>query len=242
MKLSTRLEEIVQQIASCSKWEAERRCTRLIDIGTDHALIPISALERALIPEAIGIDKSPLPLAQARVNHHNASMRIDRLKHCLQLRCADGLEGIQTTAQDLVVMAGMGGRMMQQILMSAEQKSGGFRGTLILQPNRDLPLLRSWLYQEGWIAQTETVLKEKKHYFWTSTWYFQGKQVDSPPTLEEVHVEFGMDTWTSSPTVFQEWFGIQYAYLKKMPSQAIDPSKMDLYRKMQKILKTVHAR
>ena len=70
MKLTGRLEEIV-------RWVPE--CERVIDVGTDHALVPIALLSRNIIRHAIGIDKSPLPLGQATVNRHNAEV-VDRLR------------------------------------------------------------------------------------------------------------------------------------------------------------------
>ena len=65
MTLTTRLEEIIQMVP---------RCERVIDVGTDHALVPIALLSRDTADHAVGIDKSPLPLGQATVNRHNAQV------------------------------------------------------------------------------------------------------------------------------------------------------------------------
>ena len=53
MTLTTRLEEIIQMVP---------RCERVIDIGTDHALVPIAVLSRDIADYAVGIDKSPCHL------------------------------------------------------------------------------------------------------------------------------------------------------------------------------------
>ena len=145
MKLRKRLEEII-------RWVPE--CERVIDVGTDHALVPISLLRRNVVQRAIGIDRSPLPLGQATVNSHNAQV-VDRLK----LVCASGLDIENIQPDDVVVMAGMGGRMMQEILQSST-----WRGTLVIQPNRDVQALRQWLYDNGWYSDVETVLQDKSQH------------------------------------------------------------------------------
>ena len=211
MKLTGRLEEIV-------RWVPE--CERVIDVGTDHALVPIALLSRNIIHHAIGIDKSPLPLGQATVNRHNAEV-VDRLR----LVCASGLEIEDLESEDVVVMAGMGGRTMQDILQSSS-----WRGTLVLQPNRDVPELRQWLSDNGWYSDVETIVRDRSQYFWTSRWY-RGYQKVSP-----LQMEFGNQTHVRSKCAFTEWFLVEYKRLTNLPRQAVDRKKMPLYVEMAKAL------
>lgn len=207
MTLTTRLEEIIQMVP---------RCERVIDVGTDHALVPIALLSRDIADYAVGIDKSPLPLGQAIVNRHNAQVT-DRLV----LQCADGLaiDGLQE--RDVVIMAGMGGRTMQEVIRNTT-----WRGTLVLQPNRDVANLRAWLVENGWYSDGETIIVERKQYFWTSRWH-RGKQVAS--TMD---VEFGVQTHLRSAGVFAEWFVKEYGRLQTLPAQAIDRQKLPVYKEM----------
>ena len=207
MRLTDRLEEIVQCVP---------HCVRVIDVGTDHALIPIALLDRNIAQYGVGIDKSLLPLGQARVNRHNAQVT-DRLR----LVCADGLDIEDLDEQDVVVMAGMGGKTIQTVLQKASWK-----GTLILQPNRDLPSLRRWLIGNGWYSDVESILFERGQYFWTSRWY-RGQRMVSP-----VDIEFGVQTHIVSPSCFTEWFGKEYNRLKHLPAQAIDRQKLPMYEEM----------
>lgn len=206
-KLSIRLEEIIQLVPECK---------RVVDVGTDHALVPIALISRGRIQNAIGVDKSPLPLGQATVNRHNAGVN-----ERLQLTCASGLdvEGLQDT--DVVVMAGMGGRTMREVLQSSSWK-----GCLVVQPNRDVPELRSWLSAHGWYSEVETIVRERKQYFWTSRWRRGDKEI------EPLYIEFGNGIQPQSIAVFTEWFQQEYHRLKNLPECAIDKQKLPLYQKM----------
>ena len=207
MALTSRLEEIIRFVP---------RCQRVIDIGTDHALVPIALLSRDIVDYAVGIDKSPLPLGQATVNRHNAQVT-DRL--CL--KCADGLDVDDLHDRDVIVMAGMGGRTMQEVLQNTS-----WRGTLILQPNRDVPYLRQWLVENGWYSDVESVLSDRRQYFWTSRWHRGVSSVDA------IDVEFGVDTYTRSRAIFEEWFDKEHRRLSGLPEQAIDRLKIPLYKEM----------
>ena len=207
MKLTGRLEEIIQWVSPCE---------RVIDVGTDHALVPIAILRRNIARYAVGIDKSSLPLVQATVNRHNAQVR-DRL----QLVCTDGLSIDDLDDQDVVIMAGMGGRTMQQVLQTASWK-----GTLVLQPNRDLASLRRWLVENGWYSDVESILFERGQYFWTSRWY------RGPSSVSAIDIEFGAQTYILSRAIFTEWFIKEFSRLKKLPSQASDRQKISLYEEM----------
>ena len=145
MPLTTRLEEIIRFVP---------RCQRVIDIGTDHALVPIALLSRGIVQYAVGIDKSPFPLEQATVNRQNA-----QLTARLSLKCADGLAVDDMHEGDVIIMAGMGGRKMQEVLQNTSWK-----GTLILQPNRDVAFLRLWLVENGWYSDVESVLSDRRQY------------------------------------------------------------------------------
>ena len=136
-----------------------------------------------------------------------------------------GLEIEDIQQEDVVVMAGMGGRAMQEILQASSWK-----GTLVIQPNRDVPVLRQWLSDNGWYSDVETILRDKSQYFWTSRW-FRGHQEVSP-----MQVEFGIQTHIRSKSAFAEWFFVEYKRLTDLPNQAIDRQKPPLYDEMAKAL------
>jgi len=214
MKLSSRLEEIIRWVPSC-------RCA--VDVGTDHALVPIALLSRNVVGRAIGIDKSPHPLAQAKVNRHNA-----HLLTRLELQCADGLQSVSLEADDVVVMAGMGGRTMQMVLQQTD-----WRGTLVIQPNRDQVDTRTFLHQQGWQSDGESLIVENDQFFWTSRWRYQPSQKS---TVSPLGLYFGHQTWMGSRDVFRCWFEREYARIQSLPEQAPAREHLSLFAEMQKVL------
>lgn len=215
VRLSSRLEEIIRQVPSCE---------RVIDVGTDHALVPIALLAREVASRAVGIDKSPLPLAKARVNRNNA-----QLNQSLDLKCADGLKLQDIEHSDVVVMAGMGGHTMKEVL-----DASSWRGTLVLQPNRNVSMLREWLMAKGWICEVETLIKDGTQFFWTSRWIVSGDS--SIGEVSALHREFGFYTWETSAKLFGEWFQQETIRIHSLPAQALTRHRIPLYRQMENIL------
>jgi tRNA (adenine22-N1)-methyltransferase len=213
--LSSRLEEIIRLVPSCA---------RVIDVGTDHALVPIALLDRGVAAHAVGIDKSPLPLGQARVNRHNAQVNTT-----LDLLCAAGLNIKNLEPSDVVVMAGMGGHTMKEIVQESS-----WRGTLVIQPNRNGSMLREWLVSNGWVCDLETLIKDGTQFFWTSQWSVSTEDPNSE--ILPLHREFGFQTWKTSVTVFENWFEREYMRIQQLPVQASIRQRLPLYQQMENIL------
>lgn len=197
MRLSPRLNEIAKMVPSCD-------C--VVDVGTDHAQLPLALLQQGLVRHAIGVDKSEKPLAQARVNRMNAGCR-----NSLELRCADGLDGLTLSNTDVVMMAGMGAQTMMQVLQATD-----WRGTLVLQPNRDVPRLRRWLSTHGWKPEMETLIEAKGQWFWTSRWFYLG----SEHWLSENDLDFGVGVLQHSSVFFEQWAAQEISRLHGLPPQA----------------------
>jgi tRNA (adenine22-N1)-methyltransferase len=181
-------------------------CDCVVDVGTDHAQLPLALLQHGVVRRAIGVDKSEMPLAQARVNRMNAGCR-----DSLELRCADGLDGLTLSSTDVVVMAGMGAQTMMQVLQATD-----WRGTVVLQPNRDVPRLRRWLSTNGWTPEMETLIEARGQWFWTSRWFYLG----SEQCLSENDLDFGVGVLEQSPDFFQQWAAQEIARLHRLPPQA----------------------
>jgi len=125
--------------------------SRIADIGTDHAYLPIWLAVYDRIQSAIAADINPLPLKNAEENIIKYEMT-DRIKLCL----CDGLRGIPMNEVDTVVIAGMGGETIADILSAVEPCSIKF----ILQPMTNAVRLRSWLYRNGFRINRELLARE----------------------------------------------------------------------------------
>ena len=87
---------------------------RLADIGTDHAYLPAALLLEGKIPFAIAADLRHGPLLRAK-----ETARQYGCQEKMAFRLCDGLRGIRPEETDAVVIAGMGGETIAQILQAA---------------------------------------------------------------------------------------------------------------------------
>ena len=117
--LDTRLQGIAQLI---------RPGSRVADIGTDHAHLPVWLVEQGICPSAIASDLRAGPAAAAKKNITAAGLT-DRIA----VRIGDGLQPIRPGEAEDLVIAGMGGETIAGILAGAAwAKDGRYRW--ILQP------------------------------------------------------------------------------------------------------------
>mgnify|MGYP002580737184 CR=1 FL=1 len=78
----------------------------------------------------------------------------------LDLRLCDGLRGIAPHEADTLVMAGMGGETIIQILTDSPwPRTSGC--TLLLQPQTKVELLRRWLSENGYACRDERLVWDK---------------------------------------------------------------------------------
>ncbi|HPO04974.1 MAG TPA: class I SAM-dependent methyltransferase [Bacillota bacterium] len=127
------------------------------DIGTDHGLLPIFLFNQKISPKVILSDIRPGPLEKAKANllAYSPEMAAD-------LRLGNGLETLRSGEVDTVVIAGMGGMMITEILAKDQKKTRSFR-KYILQPRNGQDKLRIWLYKNGYTVNKERLVKEGNH-------------------------------------------------------------------------------
>ena len=116
---------------------------RLADVGTDHAYLPACLLMEGKIPSAIAADLREGPLSRARETAAEYGCG-DRMA----FRLCDGLSGIRPEETDAVVIAGMGGETIAQILEAAPWVRTR-KIPLVLQPMSSIPELRQRLGEDG---------------------------------------------------------------------------------------------
>ena len=128
---------------------------RLADIGTDHAYLPAALLLEGKIPYAIAADLRHGPLLRAKETAAEYGCR-DKMG----FRLCDGLKGIRPEETDAIVIAGMGGETIAQILAAAPWVRER-NVPLVLQPMSSLPDLREWLFQNGYQIEEERLAREE---------------------------------------------------------------------------------
>ena len=134
MKLGIRLLTVADMVGETGS---------MADIGSDHALLPIWLLEEGKIRHAIAGELGNGPFSRAR-----EAARSSGWAEKLTVRQGDGLQVLQPGEVETVVIAGMGGDLMAEILGYDPEKSRSFP-RYILQPMKHEAVLRRWLTDAG---------------------------------------------------------------------------------------------
>jgi tRNA (adenine22-N1)-methyltransferase len=131
-----------------------RPCDISCDIGTDHAYIPIYLIKNEICNKCIAADKKEGPLRTARAN-----IIKEDLKDRIEIRKGYGLEPIARGEADTVIITGMGGMLINEILSHSIDKTKRIR-SIILQPMNAVEKTRKWLLKSGYEIKREVLQKE----------------------------------------------------------------------------------
>lgn len=145
MKLTDRLLKIASLVSEGK---------RVADIGTDHGYIPVYLLNKGTVPFAIlaDVNKGPLENARKEVRHNKLSDKTD-------LRLGSGIEVLNKEEVDEVIIAGMGGILISELLEAKKEVSHSVE-KLILQPMQAQEELRKYLLNNGYEILDEVLVKE----------------------------------------------------------------------------------
>ena len=132
----------------------------LLDVGSDHAYLPIELVERGKIKSAIAgeVVEGPYQSAVKNVEAHGLNEKI-------QVRLANGLTAFEEADQvSVITIAGMGGRLIARILEEGLDKLANVE-RLILQPNNREDDLRIWLQDNDFQIVAESILEEAGKFY-----------------------------------------------------------------------------
>lgn len=148
MRLSKRIYAIAEQV-NIGETAA--------DIGTDHGYVPMLLMKNGISPAVIMSDISSGSLAKAVQTFDMCGINVPETA----FRVGDGLDTIEPGEVDDVIIGGLGGFTITEILQSNIDKSRSFR-KLILQPRKHSGNLRFFLYTHGWDIVSEKLAPEGK--------------------------------------------------------------------------------
>ena len=129
------------------------------DIGTDHAYIPISLVERGTVPGAVAMDVNRGPLERAAEN-----IRSHGLEGKIRTRLSDGFSALECGEADSAVIAGMGGGLTIRILKEGAAVVSTLK-ECILQPQSEIEKVRAFLLEEGFLFIREDMVEEDGKYY-----------------------------------------------------------------------------
>jgi len=147
LKLTPRLQAIADGINNCEV---------LVDVGTDHANLPIYLILKGKAAKAIAsdINKGPIEIARKRIKQY-------KLESKIEARQGSGLTVLKPQEADTIVIAGMGGMLISEIIEQSKEVAEAAK-VLIMQPMLDSGKLRRYLMENGYDIFEEELAKEGK--------------------------------------------------------------------------------
>lgn len=129
--------------------------SRLCDVGTDHGYVPVYLIEQGIIKSAVACDINEGPLSSCKA-------LVDGVGFNEKIKCilSNGLDNISSDDYDDVLIAGMGGELIADILSRAK---GIEKKHLIINPMTHGELARKWLYDNGFSIKNDIIIKDGKH-------------------------------------------------------------------------------
>lgn len=146
--ISKRIEEIINLLD---------RCNTLADIGCDHGYVAVEAIKREIANKVFAVDINFHPLLKAKELSKKENVD-DKIEFLL----GNGFDPIEEEVDEAVI-AGMGAENICSILSEAKDRISNT--TLILQPMKDIELLRKWLFENGFDILKEKVVKDKNRFY-----------------------------------------------------------------------------
>lgn len=169
MKLTPRLQAIADSI---NEYEV------LADIGTDHAFLPIYLMQKFKITKAIATDinKGPIDIAQKRIKKY-------KLEDKIETRQGSGMTVIEPHEADAIVIAGMGGMLIAEIIEQSKSVATAAK-ILVMQPMLDSGKLRRYLLQSGFEIIEEELAKEDRKIYEIIWARYTGKVIETANMMD----------------------------------------------------------
>lgn len=150
IKISKRLEKVASYV---------KKNDVLLDVGTDHGLLPMYLVEKKIINEAIASD-----VVEKIIDKTSKAVKENGFDKNIKVVLSDGLKNINDKNVTVITIAGMGGILISDILKNKKKYLKGKR--LILSPHRDSDVVRKTLHELNFKIVDEDVLLDKNDKFY----------------------------------------------------------------------------
>ena len=146
--IGKRLETVAETAAVRLSCEDENTPLYAIDVGTDHAKLPLYLVAECGFSGVAATDINEGPCETARKNiAANGAFFADKIK----VVKTNGMEGLDETPVNRVTIAGMGGELISDILSKASfTRAEKEKVLFVLQPQSKEHILRRFLCENGY--------------------------------------------------------------------------------------------
>lgn len=150
MQLSKRLQALTELVT---------KGLRVADIGCDHAYVSIELCKKEIASKVIAMDINKGPLERATTN-----IAMCGLSDKIETRLSNGAQKLEVGEVDALLIAGMGGALMRNILEGRQEVVDELQ-ELYLQPQSEIFLVRQYLRAHGFIIERERMLIDEGKYY-----------------------------------------------------------------------------
>ncbi|SHH11937.1 tRNA (adenine(22)-N(1))-methyltransferase [Clostridium grantii] len=216
MIISHRLESIAKMVDSVES---------IIDVGTDHGYLPIYLISKDITNKVIAsdINKGPVEKAKYNINKEN-------LQDKIECRLGGGLTTIKTNEVDAVVIAGMGGNLIKDILEESIDLVKKME-YLIFQPVQNPEVLRKYIYENKYeVLDEELCYDEGKYYEIIKVRYNESKIIEFN---QEVFYLIGEKLIQKKHPLVKEYIGFRINKYKNILDFIQDTGETSIQRKKQ---------
>ena len=186
MELKGRLKEISKFVDKGSN---------ILDLGCDHAYLSIYLVEKGIASKALASDNKDEPLLSAKANILKSSLsdKITTIK-------SNGLDNIDPNLYDTLIIAGLGGELIREILKSPKLNKDA---TLILEGNNSEKDIREFLDSNNYLITDEELIEDKGHYYQI----IKAKRMndDFKMNLDSLELTFGPIILKNKTQIFKDY-------------------------------------
>ncbi len=145
-KLTKRLNAVASLVKSGSS---------VADVGCDHGYVPVFLIKNNIARFCVAMDINEKPLSSCQ-----RLVEEEQLEDKITTRLSNGLEKLVSGECDTVIIAGMGGELIVDIISRCQ-----FSNELhfILQPMTHPEYVRKYLYDNGYEIFNDIIVDEGKH-------------------------------------------------------------------------------
>jgi len=223
-KIDNRIEGILSLLPNCET---------LADIGCDHGLTGFFALSKGKTIKVIATDISEPSLKKAR----NLSKKYE-LENDFDFRCGDGLSVLKREEADIILLSGIGGELMSDIILKGKDKIDK-NTSLLLCPNNREAFLRETLEKIAFKITKERLIKENGKFYQVML-----AESGEPEKLSSLEKEIGRKILSNKDDVLREYLLMRIKKnakaIKSLGNAKSKNQRMDEFLKRQKDLKEVY--
>ena len=210
--LSKRLKTVADLVTPCDK---------VADIGTDHGYVPIYLIKENIVNFAYAMDvnEGPLTIAKSNIISEGLESRIEAL-------LSDGFDSFGDRKADSVIIAGMGGDLIVDILTRASNYDFA---ELVLSPHKRTDLVRKYISENGYKIIDEKMVEDNNKY------YPVMKAVKGDSDYSDVELEFGPVLLTKKDETLKTFLDLEYQKFSRIKS-GLDKEDEELDKKIELII------